>query len=105
MAKKPEIKDTKPKESIDPIFAHKMRNSIETNPEFTGIARTVVCLNNQGFNNFQILTLTIEKGKVTQLTRSDPWANFETIAILDHVCHLATLHLNDHFEDKKPWEI
>lgn len=84
--------------------ANKMKNSTVQNPEFTGMAFSVICTKNQGFNNFQVATLHIEKGKVMSMDLSDKWVNFETIAVLDHCCHLAMIHLNNTFADGKAFE-
>lgn len=82
-------------------ISNKMKNSEVLEPEFTGIARSVICRDNQGFKNFQIATLYIEKGKVVKMDLSDMWANFETAAILEHVSHVSMININNHWEDGK----
>lgn len=103
-ARKPEQPYTIPKQfvqtAIDPL-ADKMVNSTELNPDFTGLARSIICVNNQGFNNFQICTLYIEKGVVVKIEKSDMWANFETIAMMDLINHYSMIHLNGVFEHGK----
>jgi inactivated superfamily I helicase len=66
---------------------------------FTGVARSMVCYNNNNtFRNFKIATLTIEKGKVTEVDYSDPYANFEAIAILEIQNERAIDNLNNRWE-------
>jgi len=91
--------------SPEDVIACKMKNETILSPSFTGIARSVVCIENQSFKNFQIVTLHIENGKVTKMELSDKWANFETISILDHVSHLSMIHLNNNWKDGKALEI
>lgn len=96
MAKQPEvalIKD-KLKEQKEFQQVSPMCNHFETNPDFTGIARSVKCYLNNGHNNFQILTLHVEKGKVVKCDYSDPYANFEAIARLELWNELAMINLN-----------
>lgn len=85
-------------------ISDKMLNHTVMNPEFTGIARTVECYMNQGYNNFRVLTLHIEKGKVMKMDVSDPWANFETAAILENVSHISMIHLNNSWKDGKSFD-
>lgn len=66
---------------------------------FSGIARSVEAYDNQGFRNFRILTLHIEKGQVVKVEHSDPYANFEAISRLELANELAILHLNDRWEN------
>lgn len=99
----------KPVETIPEIFkieplTDKMKNSTELDPEFTGLARSVVCYKNQGYSNFRIHTLYIEKGKVVKMDISDPWANFETAAILENVSHISMIHLNNTYIDGKAFD-
>jgi len=81
------------------IIADKMKNSTEYDPEFTGIARSVICIHNQGFNNFQICTLYIEKGKVVKMDKSDMWASFECFAFLEMISKRSCDNLNNNFKD------
>ncbi len=70
--------------------------------DFTGVARSIQCyLNNGEFKNFRILTLTINKGKVTKVHYSDPYASFELIAKLEFANEMAMLALNNTWEDGK----
>lgn len=88
---------------IDPL-SDKMKNHTLEHPNFTGIARSVVCYKNQGYSNFRIHTLYIENGEVVKMDISDPWANFETAAILENVSHISMIHLNNTFEDGKAFD-
>lgn len=54
-----------------------MINHIVINPDITCVSRTMKCVRQHGFNNFQILTLHIEKGKVIKMDVSDSYASFE----------------------------
>lgn len=69
--------------------------------KFTGIARSVICFENQGNRNFKILSLYIKDGVVTDIEQSDPYANFELIAKLEIQNHVSVLNLNDRWEDGK----
>lgn len=71
---------------------------------FTGVARSVECIKQQGHNNFYIVTLFIENGLVTTKEISDPYASFEAIARLEVACHQATLSLNQGYESGKAWK-
>lgn len=88
----------KPKEAVptEPI------SDVKKVP-FTGVARSVECVKQQGYNNFFIVTLSIEDGIVTKRHVSDPYASFETIARMEVQCHQATLNLNQGYEDGKAW--
>jgi hypothetical protein len=66
---------------------------------FTGVARSVEAYDNQGHNNFRIVTLYIENGIVTRIVRSDPYANFELIAKLEIQNELAIMNLNNNWKD------
>lgn len=72
--------------------------------KFTGVARSVQCVKQQSFNNFQIVTLLIEDGIVKHIEKSEPFASWETIAKLEIKCHEATLNLNHHYESGKAWQ-
>lgn len=68
---------------------------------FTGIARTVEAYNNQGFRNFRIMTLHIEKGAVVRIDYSDPYASFEAISRMELKTEMSILHLNNTWENGK----
>jgi hypothetical protein len=69
--------------------------------DFSGVARTVECFNNQGHNNFRILTLYIEKGKIVKIDVSDPYANWEAGQKLDHWNNLSLINLNNNWKHGK----
>lgn len=75
-----------------------------TESDFTGIARTVEAFDNQGFRNFRILTLHLERGKVTKIDRSDPYASFEAIARMEIWNEISVLHLNNTWKNGKALE-
>lgn len=73
--------------------------------DFSGVARSVQCfLNNNQFLNFRILTLHIQKGKVTKVEYSDPYAHFEANARMELANEMSLMHLNNHWEDGKTLE-
>ena len=71
--------------------------------QFTGIARSVECVIQQGYNNFYLVTLHIEDGLVKKKEVSDPYVSFEAIARLEVQCHEATLSLNHNYKNGKAW--
>ncbi len=83
-AEKPQIKE-KPK----------------SEPQFTGVARSVEAFDNQGFRNFRILTLHIKDGKVIKTDRSDAYANFECIARMEIWNEMSIIHLNNTWQNGK----
>ncbi len=70
---------------------------------FTGIARTIVCSNNQSFRNFRICTLHIVDGEIKKEELSDHYAAFEAIARLEIEIQKDTIKLNNNWEDGKAW--
>lgn len=82
---------------------------IEANPnfpiekKFSGVARSVVCYNHNGWNNFRIVTLTLEDGKVVRAHYSDPLASFEAIQKLELANDYSQLRLNAFWEKDKAW--
>ena len=50
---------------------------------FTGVARTLVCENNNGFRNFRILTFHILDGVVINEEKTDCFAGFEAITKME----------------------
>lgn len=62
---------------------------------FSGIARSIIASDNNGFPNFKIVTLFIEKGKVVKTEYSDPYANFEAGSIIDLANDNALMNLNN----------
>lgn len=76
----------------------------ETAPgsEFTGVARSIECYrNNEIFQNYRILTLHIEKGKVKRIDYSDPYASFEALVKTEIATHTAIINLGSHWEHGK----
>jgi hypothetical protein len=67
----------------------------------TCISRTVEAYDNQGFRNFRIVTLHIENGIVTEIQRSDPYANFEAIIKLELANELSIINLNNNWKNGK----
>jgi F420-dependent methylenetetrahydromethanopterin dehydrogenase len=74
---------------------------VRADQDFTGVARSVECFNNQGFSNFRIITLHIKNGKVERKEFSDPYASFEAISRLELVNELAMLNLNNNWASGK----
>jgi hypothetical protein len=66
--------------------------------DFTGVARSVVAYNNQGFKNYRIITLYLEQGRVVRQEHSDPYANFEAISRLELANEKSMLHLNNNWK-------
>lgn len=90
-----------PEEYLQEWAKSGMQNSIVHNPEFSGVARSAVCFDNQGNRNFKILTLYIEQGKVVRMDLSDAYAQFEAIFKLDLWSDRALTHLNNNWFDGK----
>jgi len=62
---------------------------------FTGVARTIQCFNHiNEFRNFRVMTLHLEKGVVTKIDYSDPYASFEAGSRLDLANDYSLLKLN-----------
>jgi hypothetical protein len=83
---------------------NKMALNIEATPvqqDFTGLARSVEAYDNQGFRNFRIITLHIEKGRVVRQDYSDPYASFEAISRMEMQNEMAIHHLNNTWESGK----
>lgn len=78
-----------------------LKNHTIDQPKFTGVARSVECFNNQGHNNFRILTLHVEQGVVMRMDVSDPYANFECISRLEYHNETSIIHLNNNWLDRK----
>lgn len=84
---------------------------IESNPTFaplpgeelSGVARSIVCFNHNGWPNYRIATVTINKGKVTKVNYSDPFANFEAIAKLEYMNEISMIRLNNAWLDGRAW--
>jgi hypothetical protein len=106
MAKKVEVKAVKPGEGklaeVNPFdqVSCKMRNSVVEDPSFTGVARSMICVqtNNQ-FQNFQIATLYIEDGKVWKMELSDRWAQWEAGSFMDEANYRSLIDLNNNWKD------
>ncbi len=69
--------------------------------EFSGVARSLECFNNQGHSNFRIVTLYIEKGKVIRTELSDAYASWDAIGKLTYWTDLACIDLNTHWQNGK----
>lgn len=72
--------------------------------QFTGVARSVECVKQQGFNNFRLVTLKIEDGLVVDKKTSYPYCQVEAIAFMEKETAGATWNLNCNYEDGKAWE-
>lgn len=70
---------------------------------WTGTCRSMECSSQGSFNNFRIVTLRVEAGKVVEITKSEPYASFEAIARMEIDVQKAALSLNFNYEDGKPW--
>lgn len=99
----------------DVLTAPYERNSTRFTPEaqmtsqdftkpFTGVARTIVCVEHQGFRNYRIVDLFIENNQVTQKCYSDPFAAFEATAKLEIINDFATLKLNTGWTHGQGWK-
>ncbi len=97
------IKDTKERIELakNEVRPPGMVNHIRIGSDFTGIARSIECFDNQGFNNFRILTLYVTKGSVTKIDVSDPYANFEAVSRLELWNDIAMINLNMHWKHGK----
>lgn len=78
-----------------------LEEEVPADQDFTGIARSVECFNNQGFRNFRIVTLTVVRGKVERQEYSDPYASFETISQMELANELSIIRLNSAWEAGK----
>jgi hypothetical protein len=78
-----------------------LANINEGVPDFTGVARSVQCFENQGHRNFKILTLHLEHGMVTLIEYSDPYASFEAMAKMELWNMHSIINLNNHWKDKE----
>ncbi len=67
--------------------------------QFSGVARSLVCFDNNGFRNFKIQKLTIKDGVVVTLEMSDAYASFEAITRLELANEMAILNLNNNWKD------
>lgn len=72
----------------------------ETN-NFTGVARSVQCFWKNGHDNFRIVSLYIENGKVVKSVYSDPFATFELGDKLNLMNDKATISLSMCWEELK----
>ncbi len=99
------MKSSAKKETVKEQDRDKTFDLVRMNPsdvtKFTGVARSVVCFNNNGFKNFKIITLYIENGVVQKTEQSDPYAHFELNAKLEVQNQLAVWNLNDKWENGK----
>ena len=71
--------------------------------DFSGIARSIVCFDHNGWKNFKIATLTIEKGVVVKEHLSDPYMQLEAIQKLDLFNDYAMMRLNTSWQNGKAW--
>lgn len=89
-----------PAEKLVPTVPEK--NPGVLNPEpITCVARSVICIENQGYRNFKILTLHIVDGVVTKIERSDSWLSWETISRMELANLSGILSLSDSWLDGK----
>lgn len=71
---------------------------------WSGVARSMQCALQQGtFNNFKLITLTIDNGIVVDRKESEPYASFEAIARMEIEMQSASLHINHDYRDGKTW--
>lgn len=75
--------------------------AVPTDNQFSGTARSIQCFWNNGFPNFRIVTLTLEKGKVASTHYSDAYASFELGAKLNLANDIAGISLSLHWEELK----
>ncbi len=83
----------------DFVQTSNMVNSFVEDPDFTGVARSMECFDNQGHNNFRILTLHIKNGRVIRMDRSDAYANFEAITRMELANENSVISLNNHWSN------
>lgn len=67
--------------------------------DFTGIARTLICENNNGFRNFRVVTFHILNGEIVRETKSDCYVSFEAMARLDAANERSAIKLNNRWEE------
>ncbi len=72
--------------------------------KWSGIARSMECCVQNGFNNFRIITLTVDNGVVTDRKVSDPYASFEAVARMEIEVQKSALSLNFNYKDGKTWD-
>lgn len=70
---------------------------------FTGVVRTMLCVTNNGWPNFRILTLTLENGVVVKEARSDPYASFEAMQKLEFANDICQIRLNSNWREGRGW--
>lgn len=74
---------------------------IKAPASFTGVAKSLEAYSHNGYRNFRIVNMKIEKGVVTEISYSDPFANFEAISKLETEILIGALNLNDNWEPGK----
>lgn len=76
--------------------------------EFTGIARSIqayaMSASGIDFNNFRVVTLHVEKGKVIKTEYSDPYASFEVLIKMEFANRMSFDRLNTRYENGKAFE-
>lgn len=106
MAKKPVVieADLVPPVQQAPALEHDYSRSGMVNPlytlapeDFTGVTRSMICIDNFGNRNFNVLTIYIEKGQVVKIDLSDPYVVWEAISKMNHWSELAGLNLNSNW--------
>lgn len=70
---------------------------------FSGMTRTIQCYDHNGWRNYRIVTLILEKGVVVKEYFSDPFMNAEAIQKLDLFNDYAQHRLMMAWEHDKAW--
>jgi hypothetical protein len=105
MKKNVVIIDEEAEVELKPLLAPELPIAAQApGTDFSGIARSIQCYLNNGFNNFRILTLHIEKGKVKTVDYSDPYASFEALVKMELANELSLMHLGNRWADGKTLE-
>ncbi len=66
---------------------------------FTGVCRSVRCIDNQGFRNFMVLTLHVRDGEVIKIDEEGPHASFAVVDKMDSMNDKAFWNLNSRWKD------
>ena len=72
---------------------------------YTGEALSLVCFDNQGFRNFKIAKMKIEKGKVIAVEYGDPYASFEAVGFLEMLSQFSVMKCGNDWKHGKSWVI
>lgn len=71
--------------------------------DFTGMTRSIRCFDHNGWKNYRIVTLILEKGIVVREHLSDPYMNIEAVQKLDLFNDYAQIRLMMGWEHNKAW--